>query len=249
MAGGIDLFRHPGKLLSARPQMQGSALLSPGGLEVFHGFRRGLSEPAGQTVQKSGQHLGARNHPPRGLAKGDRDLFEFAGKIGSLLGKIEAQPQDGEREPARAGHGFDQQAGELLIFPKKIVGPLQAGFKAGERFHGIRRGQGAKDGEQGKVSCIGFQEDRAPEAERMIGEPKVALAAAAGGLNFSRPDGRDFLRFAGQILRGAGFCEDMDPPLKRASGWQEGLDESGFERVGRRRPRRFGFRGRNCRKS
>ena len=77
----------------------------------------------------------------------------------------------------------------------------------------------------------------------------MSLPSAAGGLNFGSPDGRNFVGFAGQVLGRAGLGDDMDPAPKGVASRKEGIDESGFERVGNGDPGRFGFRGRNCRKS
>jgi len=77
----------------------------------------------------------------------------------------------------------------------------------------------------------------------------MALASPAGGLNFRSPDGRDLVRFAGEILGRAGLRDDMDLAAEGVGGRKQGIDEGGFERIGESDPGRLGFRGRNCRKS
>jgi hypothetical protein len=93
--------------------------------------------------------LGAGNDSPGGLPKGDGDFFQLTGKIRGLLGQIETQSQDGERKAAGAGDRLHQQAGQLLIFPKKVVGPLEAGFDSAERLNRVSCSQGSKDGKKG----------------------------------------------------------------------------------------------------
>jgi len=218
MAGVIDLLRHPGEFLPARPQVKGPALLSPSGPEVLHDLGRGLSQPAGQAVEISSQHLGSGDDPPGGLAEGDGDLFQFAGKIGRLLSEVQAEAKYGERQPTGAGDGFDQQAGQLLVFPMKVVGPLENGFEIGQGTDRVRSGKGSENGQQGKVVGIRFQKDGAPKAEGKIRNPDVSLAATAGGLDFGGPDRGDLPGFPGQILGGAGLREDMDPTPKGVGG-------------------------------
>lgn len=249
MAGVIDLLRHPGEFLPARTQLKGPTLLSPCDPEVLYGLGRGLGQPAGQAVEKSSQHLGARDDPPGGLAKGYGDLFQFAGKVGGLLGEIQAKTKNGEGQASGAGDGLDQQSGQFLIFPKKIVGPLENSFEIGQGPDRVRSREGSENGQQGKVVGIRFQEDGAPKAEGTIRNPDVSLATTAGGLDFGRPDGGDLLGFPRQILGGAGLREDMNPTPKEVVGRKQGIDEGGFEGVGDRDPRSFGLRGRNCRKS
>jgi hypothetical protein len=36
-----------------------------------------------------------------------------------------------------------------LIFPKKVVGPLEAGFDSAERLNSVSCSQGSKDGKKG----------------------------------------------------------------------------------------------------
>ena len=197
MTGVIDLVGSPGKLLSARSQLQGSTLVSPGRPKILHGLGRGLRQPTGEAVEKGGQHLRPGNNSSGGLPKRDGDFFQLARKIRSLLGKIETQSQDGERQAAGTGDGFHQQAGQLLIFPKKVVRPLQGGCESGERLNGIRGGQGAENGKQGKLSRLRLQQDGTPKTPWAVGDPEMPLSSAAGGLNFGSPDGRDLVGFAG----------------------------------------------------
>jgi len=249
MTGVVNPVGYPGKLLSARSQLQGSTLLSPGSPKILHGLGRGLGQPVDEAIQEGRQHLRPGNEPSGGLPERDGDFFQLTRKIRSLLGEIETQSQNGERQAAGTGDGFHQQAGQLLIIPKKVVGPLEGGFESGERLHGIRRGQGAEDGKQGKLSSLRLQQDRAPKTARAVGDPEMSLPAAAGGLNFGSPHGWDFVGFAGQVLGRTGFCDDMDSAPKGVASRKEGIDEGGFERVGEGDPGSFGLRGRNCRKS
>ena len=77
----------------------------------------------------------------------------------------------------------------------------------------------------------------------------MSLPSATSGLDFRSPDGWNFVGVAGQILGRTGLGDDTDPALKGVASRKKGSDEGGFERVGEYDPGRFGFRGRNCRKS
>lgn len=60
----------------------------------------------------------------------------------------------------------------------------------------------------------------------------MPLATPAGGLDFRSPDGRGFCGFAGEVLGGAGFRDDVDFAPEGVAGRKKGVDERGIERIG-----------------
>ena len=228
---------------------QNPALLAPAGAKILNHFSWWLEEAVGQSVEKGRQHLGPRNRPAGRLAQGDSRGPKFAGEVGGLLGKIQAEPEDGQGQMARAGDSFHEETSELPIFDQEIIGPFQKGLESGQATHGVSRREGAGQGKEREQGCGRFQQDGAPEAKGVIGCPPVPLPAPPGGLNFRGPDGRNFAGFAGEVLGGTGRRQDMDPATERVIRRQERIDERRGKRVGFYRPRGAGFRGRNCRKS
>ena len=84
------------------------------------------------------------------------------------------------------------------------------------------------------MAGLRLEEDGAPKAEGLTGDPGVALAAAAGGLDFGGPDGGDFAGFAGKVLGGSCLGHEMNPAPEGVAGRKEGVDEGGCEGVGGR---------------
>ncbi len=237
MAGVIHLLGRTGKFLATGTNLQGAPLLAPGGAEVLQDLTWWLVPSPWEGVEKCRQRLGAGNDSARGLVQGNRAFFEIAGKIRDLVGEVEAESQNGERETTGACDGFDQQSGQLLIFPKEVVGPLETGLHMSEDADRIRGRQGTNEGEAWELRFAGLQQNRAPEAEGTIRDPGVALASPASGLNFRRPGGRNFRGFAGKVLGGAGLGDHMDVTPKWAFRRQENFDEGGIERIECSRPR------------
>jgi len=249
MAGVVDLVGHALEPLPGGVDMQRTARLAPSGAEVLHDFVRGLGQTTGEGVQKSGEHLGSGDASARREAEGGGERLELAGKIGGLLGKIQAEAEDGQGEAAGPGNGFDQEAGQLPVFVEEVVRPFEGGFQIREGAHRVRGRERARERKKRELVCGRLQQDGAPKSQRAIGNPAVALAAAAGGLDFRGPDRGDLPGFSGQILGGAGFRDPMDAAAERVVGRKKGVDEGRIERVGKGRPGRLGLRGRNCRKS
>ena len=249
MSGLVHLLGPAGKLLFAGANPDGSPLLAPMKRKIPDDFAGALGEAVAESVEKGCQHLGPRNRPSGRLAQGDSRGPKFAGEVGGLLGKIQAEPEDGQGQMARAGDSFHEETSELPIFDQEIIGPFQKGLESGQATHGVSRREGAGQGKEREQGCGRFQQDGAPEAKGVIGCPPVPLPAPPGGLNFRGPDGRNFAGFAGEVLGGTGRRQDMDPATERVIRRQERIDERRGKRVGFYRPRGAGFRGRNCRKS
>ena len=246
-------FIHPigpaRKLLFAGSNPNGSSLLAPVEGKIPDDFLGTLGEAGAESIEKGCQHLGPRNGSATGLAQGDRRGPEFAGKVGGLLGKIQAEAEDRQGQMAGSGDGLHEKTRKLPVFYEEIVGPLQKGLEPGQATDGVRRRQRSDYRKKRKQGCGWFQQDGAPEAEGVIRGPLMPLASPAGGLDFGGPDRGDFLRFAGKILGGASGRQNMGPTSETMIRWQKGIDERRRKRVGWHRPSGVGFRGRNCRKS
>ena len=249
MAAVIHLLGRAGKCPTPGANLEGATLLAPDSAEVREDLIRRLGPSLGEGVEECGQGLGAGHVSARGLAQGNGAFFEIAGKICRLVDEVEAESQNGEGETTWARDGFDQKPGQLLILPKEVVRPFQAGLQLGQGADRVGRRQRTEEGKPRELLLVGFQQKGAPEAERAIGSPGVTLASPAGGLNFRHPDGRDLRGFSGDVLGGAGLGGHMDVTPKRVFRREEGVDEGGIERIGGDRPRGVDFRGRNCRKS
>ena len=249
VSGRVDLGGHPLELPAGRADAQGAAWLRPACPEVFHDFGGVLVQAPGQGVEKRRQHLGPGHRAAGRLPKGYGESSQFPGKIPGLLREIESKTKDGEGQAGGTGDGLNEKSGQFPIFMQDIVGPFQAGFESGEGVDGIRCGQGAEDGKQRQVRRGRLQQDRAPKTEGTIGDPVMALAAPAGGLDFRSPNGRGFPGFAGKVLSGAGFRDDVDFAPEGVAGRKKSVDERGVERIGPSRWGGLGLRGRNCRRS
>lgn len=249
VAGVVNLGGHALKFSVGRADAQRAACLCPAGPKVFHSFGGALIQTTGEGVQESRQHLGPGYHAAGRLPEGDGESFQFPGKIPGLLRKIESKTEDGEGQAGGTGDGLNKKPGQFPIFVQEIIGPFQGGFESGQGADGIRCGQGAEDGKQGQLVRGGLEQDRAPKTEGAVGDPVMALATPAGGLDFRSPDGRGFLGFAGEVLGGAGFRDDVDFAPEGVAGRKKGVDERGVERIGPSRWGGLGLRGRNCRKS
>ena len=84
------------------------------------------------------------------------------------MGEVEAESQNGEGETTRARDSFDQQAGQLLTFPKEVVGPLEAGLQMGEGADRIRDSQRTDEGKARELLVVWIQQHGAPEAKGAI---------------------------------------------------------------------------------
>jgi hypothetical protein len=94
-----------------------------------------------------------------------------------------------------------------------------------------------------------FEKNRDPESEGGVGEPRLARAAMAGGLDFGGENGRGGGETGAELVLGGregGY--DGGAVAERGGGGQKEVDLSGLEGVGRVLPRR-GIRERNCRRS
>ena len=178
-----------------------------------------------------------------GLEKGDGGVLQGGREIGGLLMEIEAEAEQGKGRLVGAGDGFDQNAGELAIFEEEIVGPLEVGLELGQGANGIGRGEGGEKRKEGKLGGREFQKEGYPKAEGGVGVPRVARAAAAGGLNFCGENGGwGRKRGAEVILGGGNGRKDRDAGTKGRCRGKKEVDLGGLEGIG-------GFRGRNCRRS
>ena len=95
MAGVVDAIGHALVAFAGGSDPEGAPLLAPTRAEILDDLGRGVEQAAGEGIQKSSQHLGPRNDPAGGEPKGGGEGFEFAGKIGGLLGEIQAETEDG----------------------------------------------------------------------------------------------------------------------------------------------------------
>ena len=68
VAGVIHLLGRTGKFLATGTNLQGAALLAPGGAEVLQDFTRRLVPSPCEGVEKCRQGLGAGHGSARGLA-------------------------------------------------------------------------------------------------------------------------------------------------------------------------------------
>ena len=151
--------------------------------------------------------------------------------------EVEAEAEEGERGLVGAGDGFDEEACEFAILEKEIVGPFEGGFDFGEGADGIGGGEGAEEREEGEAIGGYFEENGDPEAEGFIGEPGVALASVACGLDFGGENGgekggRGRWSGAEEILSGGGGGEDGDTVTKRVIGREEEIDLVDLKGVG-----------------
>jgi hypothetical protein len=94
-----------------------------------------------------------------------------------------------------------------------------------------------------------FEKEGDPEAEGGVGEPRLARATVAGGLDFCGEDGGWGGEGCAEVVLGRGKRGyDGNAIAKGAGGGQKKVDLSGLEGVGRVLPR-GGIRERNCRRS
>lgn len=151
--------------------------------------------------------------------------------------EVEAKAEEGERGLVGAGDGFDEEACELAILEKEIVGPFEGGFDFGEGADGVGGGEGAEEREEGEAIGGHFEEDGDPEAEGFIGEPGFTLASVSCGLDFGGEDGGEGIgrrrwSEAEEVLGGGSGGEDGDTVTERVIGGEEEIDLVDLEGVG-----------------
>ena len=236
MEAKVTRFIHPigpaRKLLFAGSNPNGSSLLAPVEGKIPDDFLGTLGEAGAESIEKGCQHLGPRNGSATGLAQRDCRGPEFAGKVGGLLGKIQAEAEDRQGQMAGSGDGLHEKTRKLPVFYEEIVGPLQKGLEPGQATDGVRRRQRSDYRKKRKQGCGWFQQDGAPEAEGVIGGPLMPLAAPTGGLDFGGPDRGDIPGFAREVLGGAGRSQNMNFATEEVVRRQEGIDERRSKRVG-----------------
>jgi len=94
-----------------------------------------------------------------------------------------------------------------------------------------------------------FEKEGDPEAEGGVGEPRLARATVAGGLDFGgKNSGWGGEGCAEVVLGGGKRGYDGNAIAKGGGGGEKKVDLSGLEGVGRVLPR-GGIRERNCRRS
>ena len=166
-----------------------------------------------------------------------------------MLMEIDTEAQEGEGGLIFSGDGFNEEAGEFSILQKKIVGPFEGWLELGEGADGIGGGEGTEQGKERKMGGGDFEKEGDPEAEGGVGEPRLARATVAGGLDFGGKNGG----WGGEggaeaVLGGGERGDDDDAVAEGGGGGEKKVDLSGLEGVGRVLPR-GGIRERNCRRS
>lgn len=75
MARIVQSFGHAGESGRAEANGERAPELEAGVPPIFHGLGQGLAEAAGERIEKSGEHLGARDVAAGGLEEGDGRCF------------------------------------------------------------------------------------------------------------------------------------------------------------------------------